>query len=84
MHEIACMHVVLGNDGESENRNAVSRSTSAAASTFWLKISLVTISMEIWSPWFFFAFIEVATSKSDTMKSATSSSAASSREVYFE
>jgi hypothetical protein len=51
MHEIACMHVVLGNDGESENRNAVSRSTSAAASMFRLKISLVvsilTISMEI-------------------------------------
>jgi hypothetical protein len=34
MHDIACMHVVLGNDGESEGRATVSRSASAVASMF--------------------------------------------------
>lgn len=83
VHEFACLHVILGNDGENEGRTNVSRSTSAAASTFPLLIScfvLIETKENICIHRYFFS-LEVTTSKSDTMKSATSSSAASSREV---
>jgi hypothetical protein len=37
MHDVACMHVVLGNDGESEGRTTVLRSASAVASMFCIE-----------------------------------------------
>jgi hypothetical protein len=83
VHENCMYACFLGNDGESDSRTAVSRSASAAASMFSLRMNIVlilNISIEILYDWFF--CIEVVSSKSDTMKSTTSSSAASSREVY--
>lgn len=37
LHEFACMHVFLGNDGGSEGRTIVARSASAVASMFLIE-----------------------------------------------